>query len=186
MTRPIKHYLATAAITAALLASATGCREDTDPAPTAETSTAQPSPSSTAPSPTPELYRTPDAPTATGTDPAQADSLENMPADADAAQGATDAGMATAEIWVQGTVMDQEQWNTALMDTIQPLSRQAYENRWWGYRVPATQITGEPILSEATMTTAVVTVPTDAGDLVMTVTRTDASSPWLTAGLETP
>lgn len=175
----------------ALSLALTGCRENPEAAPT---TTSAPAPTTTAaeatPSTDPSLYRTPDTPTTTaapdGEQQAENDSLENVPADAEASQGATDAAMATAEVWVQGTVMEQNQWNTALMDTIQPLSRPAYENQWWGYRVPSTQITGEPILSEATMTTAIVTVPTDAGDLVMTVTRTDASSPWLTAGLETP
>lgn len=163
------------ALAAAILAlGLTACSSDPEPEAPTTTPAAEPT----------HLYNDPvDRPTSPG-DAAEGDSLVNAHADAAAEEGATAAGVATAQVWVQGSTMDQRDWNDALMATLTPLAQDAYQDRWWGYRIEATEITGEPVLSEATMTTAIVTVPTNDGDLVLTVTRTDETTPWLTAGIE--
>lgn len=117
--------------------------------------------------------------------PAGDDSLENAAADQEAEEGAAAAALSTADVWVQGKELDQDEWNKQLLATIAPVSHPAYENRFWGYRIEATAVTGDPEVTTATMTTATVTVPTDAGDLILTVTRTDETSQWLTTAIET-
>lgn len=117
--------------------------------------------------------------------PAGDDSLMNAEADEEAEKGATAAALATAEVWVQGKEMDQQEWNQELLDTIAPMSHAAYDGRMWGYRVEATTITGDPEVTGATMTTATVLVPTDAGDLTLTATRSDEEGEWLTTAIET-
>lgn len=117
--------------------------------------------------------------------PAGDDSLINAEADETAKEGATAAALATAEVWVQGKEMEQQAWNQALLDTLAPMSHPAYDGKMWGYRVEATSITGDPEVSNATMTTATVLVSTDAGDLTLTVTRSNEEAEWLTTAIET-
>lgn len=114
---------------------------------------------------------------------AEDDSLVNRAADQAAKDGASRAALATAKVWVQGKSLDQSKWNAALMQTLSPVARPAYDGRFWGYRIKATKVTGTPALTDATMTTATVAVPTNTGTLTMTVTRADESSPWLTTSI---
>lgn len=179
MTR-LPRAIAIAAVTLALAACGGG--DDRDDA----TPTATPTPTVTSEEPTGPYLEPSDGGGGDEDAPAGDDSIVNAEADEDARQGATDAAMATAEVWVQGDTMEQQEWNDALLETIAPISRTAYDSKWWGYRVDSTEITGDPELSNATMTTATVTVPTDAGDLTLTVTRADESADWLTTGLEPP
>lgn len=129
-------------------------------------------------------YLVPEEVTADDEAPAGDDSLINAAADPEAEEQAAEAALATAQVWVQGDTLDQQEWNSQLLDTIAPIAHSAYDDRTWGYQVEASAITGRAATSEATMTTATVTVPTDAGPLVMTVTRPDEQSPWLTTAIQ--
>ncbi|MGO2605923.1 MAG: hypothetical protein ACTH8V_02325, partial [Brachybacterium tyrofermentans] len=106
-------------------------------------------------------------------------------ADQDARDGATAAAIVTAKVWIQGSTMEQQEWNDSLMETLTPLAQDAYDGRWWGYRVTATEITGDAEIHNVTMSTATITIPTDGGDLSLTLTRTTPTSQWLTSGIET-
>lgn len=166
--------LATFALTLALTACGGGGEEK---------ATTEPSPTVTA-SPTGPYLAPSDGDQSDEEAPAGDDSLENAAADQAAEEGAAGAALATAEVWVQGKELDQQEWSTQLLDTIAPVSHPAYEGRFWGYRIEATVITGDPEVTSATMTTATVTVPTDTGDLILTVTRADETSEWLTTAIE--
>lgn len=148
-----------------------------------ETTPTEPSPTVTA-SPTGPYLAPSDDDESDEEAPAGDDSLENAAADQAAEDGAAAAALATADVWVQGKELDQQEWNTQLLDTIAPVSHPAYESRFWGYRIEATAVTGDPEVTTATMTTATVVVPTDAGDLTLTVTRADETSEWLTTAIE--
>ncbi|MGO2537635.1 hypothetical protein ACTXJK_15130 [Brachybacterium tyrofermentans] len=140
--------------------------------------------SSAAPTKAPELYTTPsDQGEEEGQEAGHDDSLENAPADQEAKDGAGAAALATAEIWVQGKTLDQDEWNEQLLDTLAPVAQPAYDGRTWGYRVEATAVTGEPSIEQATMTTATVQIPTDAGSLTVTVTRSSESGSWETTAI---
>ena len=180
MTR-LPRAIAIAALTLTLAACGGGDDRDDDATPSAT-----PTPAVTSEEPTGPYLEPSDGGGGDEDAPAGDDSIVNAEADDEARQGATDAALATTEVWVQGTTMEQQEWNDALLETIAPISRTAYDSKWWGYRVDSTEITGDPELSNATMTTATVTVPTDAGDLTLTVTRADESADWLTTGLEPP
>lgn len=174
----------TLAVTAAVLAlAACGGGNDREEDPT---TTAAPTPAATSEAPTGPYLEPSDGGAGDDDAPAGDDSLVNAEADEDARQGATAAALATAEVWVQGDTMEQPEWNEALLETIAPISHAAYDSKWWGYRVTSTEITGDPELADATMTTATATVPTDAGDLTLTVTRADESADWLTTGITPP
>lgn len=162
----------------ALSLALVACGGDRPPEPS-ESPTA---PSTAAPS---APYVTPsDEETATPGEP-QDDSLVNAEGDDAAQQGARDAALATATVWVQGKTLDQDEWNRQLLDTLAPIARPAYDGTTWGYRIEQTAITGDPVVAVATMTTATVTVPTDHGDLSITVSRDDESAPWLTTSITT-
>ena len=180
MTR-LPRAIAIAALTLTLAACGGGDDRDDDATPSAT-----PTPAVTSEEPTGPYLEPSDGGGGDEDAPAGDDSIVNAEADDEARQGATDAALATTEVWVQGTTREQQEWNDALLETIAPISRTAYDSKWWGYRVDSTEITGDPELSNATMTTATVTVPTDAGDLTLTVTRADESADWLTTGLEPP
>lgn len=166
--------LAALALTLALAACGGGDEQKKTP---------EPSPTVTA-SPTGPYLAPSDGDESDEEAPAGDDSLENAEADQEAEEGAAAAALATAEVWVQGKELEQDEWSTQLLDTIAPVSHPAYENRFWGYRIEATAVTGDPEVTTATMTTATVTVPTDAGDLTLTVTRADETSEWLTTAIE--
>lgn len=177
----LPRTLAVAVAVLALAACGSGNDRDDDATPSAT-----PTPAVTSEEPTGPYLEPSDGGGGDEDAPAGDDSIVNAEADEAARQGATDAALATTEVWVQGTTMEQQEWNDALLETIAPISRTAYDSKWWGYRVDSTEITGDPELSNGTMTTATVTVPTDAGDLTLTVTRADESADWLTTGLEPP
>ncbi|MEE1652136.1 hypothetical protein V1260_15245 [Brachybacterium sp. J144] len=140
--------------------------------------------SSATPTKEPELYATPsDQGEEAGQEAGHDDSLENAAADQKAKDGAAAAALATAEIWVQGKTLDQGEWNEQLLDTMAPVAHPAYDGRTWGYRVEATAVTGEPSIAQATMTTATVQIPTDAGSLTLTVTRSSGDSSWATTAI---
>lgn len=139
---------------------------------------------SAAPTEEAELYVTPsEQGEDEGQDAGHDDSLENAPADQEAKDEAAAAALATAEVWVQGKTLDQGEWNDQLLHTLAPVAQPAYDGRVWGYRVEATAVTGEPSVERATMTTAVVRIPTDAGSLTLTVTRSGESSSWATTAI---
>lgn len=161
---------------AALCVAVTACGGKEAPEPSA-------SPTTTVTATPTGAYEPPVTDEPTDDDAAGDDSLVNREADDSARQGATDAAMATARIWVQGKTMDQQQWNAALLETLSPIARPAYDGVTWGYRIEQTAITGDPMVSEATMTTATVTVPTDGGDLTITVARDDETAPWMTTAI---
>lgn len=157
----------------------TGCTgpqsdEETTPAPTASES-AEPEPDWT--------YSTPQ-PAPEESDEAEADSLIDEDADQDARDGASAAAMLTARVWVQGATLDQRDWNEQLMETLTPIAQESYRDRWWGYRVAETEVVGEPEIADATMVSATVTIPTNTGDLTLTVTRPTPTDQWLTSGIE--
>lgn len=144
------------------------------------------------PSPSTTTMATPTGPYVLPSDTATAepgdvedDSLVNAEPDDNAKRGAQDAAIATATVWVQGKTLDQQAWNEQLLATIAPIAQPAYDTKTWGYRITQTAITGDPTLVDATMTTATVTVPTDDGDLTLTVARDDETSPWLTTSITT-
>lgn len=140
--------------------------------------------SSSVPTKEPELYAIPsDQGEEVGQEAGHDDSLENAPADQEAKGGAAAAALVTAEIWVQGKTLDQGEWNEQLLDTLAPVAQPAYDGRTWGYRVAATAVTGEPSIEQATMTTATVRIPTDAGPLTLTVTRSSGDSSWATTAI---
>lgn len=139
---------------------------------------------SEAPPEEPELYVTPsDQEEEVGQEEGHDDSLENAPADQRAKDDAAAAALATAEIWVQGKTLEQAAWNEQLLHTLAPVAQPAYDGRVWGYRVEATAVKGEPAVEQATMTTATVVIPTDAGPLTMTVTRSDEQGSWATTAI---
>lgn len=174
-----RHRL-TLTCAAALLTVTAGCSA---PAPDEQSPTATPEPTATeAPQPAWD-YSTP-TPSSEESDEAQADSLIDEEADQDARAGAAAAAMVTAEVWVQGATLDQLDWNEQLMETLTPIAQDSYRDRWWGYRIVATEITGEPELTAATMASATVIVPTNAGELTLTVTRTTPADQWLTSGIQ--
>ena len=70
------------------------------------------------------------------------------------------------------------------METLTPIAQDSYRDRWWGYRVAETELTGEPEIVAATMASATVAIPTNAGDLTLTVTRPTPTDQWLTSGIE--
>lgn len=136
--------------------------------------------------PTPEwTYGTPSPDPDAGEEEAPNDSLLPQEADQDARDGAAAAAIVTAKAWIQGSTMEQEEWNDALMETLSPIAQDAYDGRWWGYRIRATEITGDPEIQSATMSTAFITVPTDGGDLNLTLARPTPTSQWLTSGIDT-
>lgn len=145
-----------------------------------------PEPDPVAAEPTPEWdYGTPSPDPDVGEDEAPNDSLLPEEADQDARDGATAAAIVTANVWVQGSTTEQQEWNDSLMETLTPLAQDAYDDRWWGYRITATEITGDPEVQNVTMSTATITIPTDGGDLTLTLTRTTPTSQWLTSGIDT-
>lgn len=111
-------------------------------------------------------------------------SLVPAAADAEATQGAAEAALRTAQAWIQGTTLDQEPWNQALLETLAPIARPAYDDKLWGYQVDDSVILGEPVVAEATMLTAEVAIPTDAGEVNLVVAREDETSPWMTTAIE--
>lgn len=134
----------------------------------------------------PDLYVTPSGQgEEAGQDVGHDDSLENAPADQEAKDGAAAAALATTKIWVQGKTLEQGEWNEQLVQTLAPVAQPAYDGRTWGYRVEATAVTGEPNIEQATMTTATVRIPTDAGSLTLTVTRSGGNSSWATTAIST-
>lgn len=167
-------------LSSALLVLAAGCSTP-DPEPTT------PAPTST--QATPEepawTYSTP-SPTSDGPDDIPDDSLIDEEADQDAREGAAAAATMTAQIWVQGSTLEQRDWNDQLMETLTPIAQDSYRDRWWGYRVAETEITGEAELVAASMVSATVTIPTNTGDLTLTVTRPTPTDSWLTSGIEPP
>lgn len=139
---------------------------------------------SEAPTEEPELYVTPsDQEEEAGQEEGHDDSLENAPADQRAKDEAAAAALATAEVWVQGKTLEQAEWNEQLLHTLAPVAQPAYDGRVWGYRVEATAVTGEPAVEKATMTTATVVIPTDAGPLTLTVTRSVEQGAWATTAV---
>ena len=173
-----RHLLAGVAVT---LTITVGCTSPS-PEPT-------PTPTTTAAEPTAEEldweYTTP-SPTSEGPDEVPDDSLIDEPADDDARAGAAAAATVTAEVWVQGSTLEQREWTDRLMETLTPIAQESYRDRWWGYRIPATEITGDAEVITATMASATVTVPTNAGTLTLTVTRPTPTDSWLTSGIEPP
>lgn len=160
-----------------VLALAAGC---TGPEPDDEVT---PSPTVSEPAEPEWTYTTP-TPSPDESDEAEADSLIDEEADQDARDGASAAATLTARVWVQGATLDQNDWNERLMETLTPIAQETYRDRWWGYRVAETELTGEPEILTATMTSATVTVPTNTGDLTLTVTRPTPTDQWLTSGIE--
>ncbi|WP_281872625.1 hypothetical protein [Brachybacterium paraconglomeratum] len=174
---PRRHPLACVAMAIVLLAGCTGPgpeQQTSPPAPTASEST-DPAPDWTYTTPTPEPEES---------DAAQADSLIDEEADQDARDGAAAAATVTAEIWVQGSALEQREWQERLMETLTPIAQDSYRDRWWGYRVAETELTGEPEIVTATMVSATVTIPTNAGDLTLTLTRPTPTDQWLTSGIQ--
>ncbi|MGO1598453.1 MAG: hypothetical protein ACTHYR_04265 [Brachybacterium sp.] len=162
------------------LLALTGCTLS-PPAPE-PTTTVAPTPEATPEEPA-WTYSTP-SPTAAGPTEIPDDSLIDEEADEDARAGAAAAATVTAEIWVQGATLDQREWNGQLMETLTPIAQQSYTDKWWGYRVAETEITGEPEIIAATMSSATVAIPTNAGPLTLTVTRLTPTDSWLTSGIE--
>lgn len=153
-----------------------------------------PDPEPTTPAP-PSIEATPDEPDWTYSTPSPTndapdevpdDSLIDEEADQDAREGAAAAATMTAQIWVQGSTLEQRDWNDQLMATLTPIAQDSYSDRWWGYRVAETEITGDAELVAATMASATVTIPTNTGDLTLTVTRPTPTDSWLTSGIEPP
>ena len=171
--RRLPHVAATA-----LLVLAAGCTPS-EPAPT----TPPPVPTESTPEEPDWTYSTP-SPTSDGPDDIPDDSLIDEEADQDAREGAAAAATVTAEIWVQGSTLEQREWQERLMETLTPIAQDSYRDRWWGYRVAETELTGEPEIVAATMASATVTIPTNAGDLTLTVTRPTPTDQWLTSGIE--
>ena len=161
--------------------------------PLAASCTTQPEPE---PSPTPEAITTPapsdgeewelvtPTPDRQEGDEAEADSLMNPEATDQDKKDAAAAALATAEIWIQGSTLDQNQWNQALMDTMTELAQSAYDGGWWGYRFTASDITEVPEILTATASSATTRIHTNDGTLTITVVRETPNSPWLTSGLE--
>lgn len=185
-TRLPRRGLLAAALTLPVVAA---CTREPDPKPSSPTP-----PPATDPDAAPDAapsdghdeweYTTP-TPDVKDGDEAQADSLMNPEATDEDEAGAIAAALTTAEIWVQGSTLDQEEWNSALMETMTELAQNAYDGRWWGYRIAATEITGDPTTVFVTASSATIRVPTNDGDLTITVVRESPDSPWLTSGLET-
>lgn len=168
LNRPLRTLTIATAVLA--LAACTGHTSPDEATPTPTGPYTSPSPSD-------------DPAPAAGDDSDKADSLTNADADKDAKTGARDAALATAKVWVNGTdSKDTAAWRKKLLATLAPLAHAAYENTS-PKDVTAHEITGDPTLSNTTMTTATVTIPTDDRPLVVTVTRTDQDADWKTTAI---
>ena len=86
-------------------------------------------------------------------------------------QAAIAAARATMDVWVQGSTLDQMEWQEQLQATLAPPAQQAYATRH-GYKVPDTEITEEPAIIRASVGSAVVRVTTDASTYEVTVVKT--------------
>lgn len=95
-------------------------------------------------------------------------------------QAAIAAARATMDVWVQGSTLDQMDWQEQLQATLAPPAQQAYATRY-GYKVPDTEVTEEPTILRASVGSAVVRMTTDASTYEVTVVKTGEE--WKTSAV---
>ena len=95
-------------------------------------------------------------------------------------QAAIAAARATMDVWVQGSTLDQIDWQEQLQATLAPPAQQAYATRQ-GYKVPDTEVTEEPAIIRASVGSAVVRVTTDTSTYEVTVVKT--GDEWKTSAV---
>lgn len=95
-------------------------------------------------------------------------------------EAAIAAAQATMDVWVQGSTLEQMDWQEQLQATLAPPAQQAYANRF-GYKVPDTEVTEDPAIIRASVGSAVVRVTTDASTYEVTVVKT--GDEWKTSAV---
>ena len=113
-------------------------------------------------------------------DPAQEGGPVPASASEEDEQAAIAAARATMDVWVQGSTLDQMDWQEQLQATLAPPAQQAYATRH-GYKVPDTEVTEEPAILRASVGSAVVRVTTDATTYEVTVVKTGEE--WKTSAV---
>lgn len=106
-----------------------------------------------------------------------------VPADAELADesAAQAAAVATMEIWVQGSTLEERQWREQLDATLTPTGQESTATIW-GYRVRDTEVTANPEIVRANAASAVVRVTTNYTSYEVTVVKTSDGT-WLTSNL---
>ncbi|GAB4097693.1 hypothetical protein GCM10028787_31680 [Brachybacterium horti] len=142
----------------------------------------QPDPASSSTTPTPP------SPTALDGVPIQSDGGgedEPMPttANEDTEDAAREAALATMQIWVQGSSLDEQSWRKKLNATLTPNGQDVAQRRW-GYTIKDREVVGNPTIIRANAATAVLHVTTDYTTYEVTVVRTDDGT-WKTSNLTT-
>lgn len=95
---------------------------------------------------------------------------------------AVDAALATMNVWIQGSTLEEQDWRAQINATMTQ-GGQASLATVWGYRVPDTAIAGEPTIQREDLGTIVVRVPTDYTSYDVTVVSDQDR--WLTAEIRT-
>lgn len=113
-------------------------------------------------------------------DPSQEGGPVPASASAEDEQAAIAAARATMDVWVQGSTLDQMDWQEQLQATLAPPAQQAYATRF-GYKVPDTEVTEEPAILRASVGSAVVRVTTDTTTYEVTVVKTGEE--WKTSAV---
>lgn len=135
--------------------------------------TANPQPTAP-PSSDPDEVADPDTPTGGPIIPAEA-------SDADR-QAAVKAALATMNVWIQGSTLDEPTWRGEINATLTQGGQRSLETVW-GYRVPDTALNGDPVIQREDLGTIVVRVPTDYTSYDLTVVS--EQDQWLTAEIRT-
>jgi hypothetical protein len=94
---------------------------------------------------------------------------------APANESVTRVALGFAQAWSSST-RSQQQWTEGIKPFVSP-ALAAGLAQTDPARVPATKVNGEPVLVTASPTSAQVTVPTDGGSIVVTLSRA-SSTPW--------
>lgn len=109
---------------------------------------------------------------------------EGGPVPADASEEDEEAAIAAAQatmaVWVQGSSLEQMEWQEQLQATFAPPAQQAYANRF-GYKIADTEVTKDPSIIRASVGSAVVRVTTDAATYEVTVVKT--GDEWKTSAV---
>ncbi|RJF44916.1 hypothetical protein D4740_01815 [Actinomyces sp. 2119] len=174
----MRRIVVAAAAAVVLTTSATACGSQQQPPPSASSpgsTTEAASPHSLSPAPA-------DAVPDDGVDPGR-----HEPA-------AWDDASRTAVVDAAGAAMrafarpdlDQASWWAAIEPMLTPEAQQDYAYVL-ASNIPVRQVVGSPTLADDTSAyLALVEVPTDVGTYTLTLTRTDAASPWLVSRLDPP
>lgn len=114
-------------------------------------------------------------------DTSQAPITDAAASDADR-EAAVATALATMNVWVQGSTLDEQTWRQQINATMTASGQQALQSVW-GYRVQDTTVVGEPSIQREDLGTIVVRVATDYTSYDVTVVNDNDR--WLTADIRT-